>query len=76
MSSGLTWIQTVSHSDGIPDRNLQKVDYENISRCQESMQNYPSCKEFNLIHSYFSYFFVIFFFFGWGGGGGGLIGMV
>ena len=26
LTSGLIWIQTVWHSDGIPERNFQKVD--------------------------------------------------
>ena len=39
--SGLIWIQTACHSDGIPERIFRKKDFENISRRQKCMQNYP-----------------------------------
>ena len=42
--SGLIWIQTVLHSDGIPERLILK---KKISRGQERMQNYAVGKEFN-----------------------------
>ena len=43
--SGLIWIQTVWHSDGIPERLfLQKLILK-IHKQQKSMQNYPACKE-------------------------------
>ena len=40
--SGLIWIQTVLHSDGIPERLILK---KKISRRQERMQNYEVGKE-------------------------------
>ena len=44
--SGLIWIQTVWHSDGIPERFFVKVNFlKKIHRQQKSMQNYPACKE-------------------------------
>ena len=44
--SSLIWIQTVCHSDGIPERILGKdVILKKISRRQKSMQNYPVGKE-------------------------------
>ena len=38
---GLIWIQTVSHSEDISDRNLWKTILKKISRWQKRMQNYP-----------------------------------
>ena len=37
---GLIIIQTVWHSDGTPERNFRKVDFEKSSRCQKNMKNY------------------------------------
>ena len=43
---GLILIQTVGHSDGIPERFFffRKVDIEKICRRQKSMNNYPEVK--------------------------------
>ena len=40
-TSGLIWIQTVCHSDGIPERkkSLKKI------QTTKSMQTYPACKD-------------------------------
>ena len=46
--SGLIWIQTVWHSDGMSERIFQKVDFENISKWQNSMKNYPVSKDLNV----------------------------
>ena len=45
--SGLIWIQSVWHSDGIHDFFFKKVDFEKISRRQKSMKNLPGGKEAN-----------------------------
>ena len=40
--SGLIWIQTVWHSDGIPERTFWKnVDSEINQQMTKNMQNYP-----------------------------------
>ena len=40
--SGLIWIQTIGHSDGIL---FEKVDFEKNSRCQKSIKIYQGYKE-------------------------------
>ena len=42
--SGLIWIQTVWHSDGIPERFFF-FKLKKIHRQQKNMQIYPECKE-------------------------------
>ena len=42
--SGLIWIQTVWHPDGVSERIFEKVDFEKI-RSQNIMKNYTACKE-------------------------------
>ena len=51
--SGLIFIQTVWHSDGIPARFILKklILKKKIHRRQKSMQNYPACKELNRLTS-------------------------
>ena len=43
--SGLIRIQTVLHSDGIPERFFFKLILKKVSRQQKSMKNYPVGKE-------------------------------
>ena len=40
--SVLIWIQTVSHFDTVPDRNLEKVNFEKNSRRQQKHEQLPS----------------------------------
>ena len=46
-TSGLIWIQTVWHSDGISERFFEKVNLKKkkIHKWQKSMQNYPTQKK-------------------------------
>ena len=39
--SGLIWIQTVWHIDGIAERNFRKVDIEKIFRRQKKHEKLP-----------------------------------
>ena len=43
--SGLIWIQTISHSDGIPERIFEKVDFEKNQQTTKKLENYPGGKE-------------------------------
>ena len=43
--SGLIWIQTVWHSDSIPENSFEKVNFKKNPQTTKSMQNYPACKE-------------------------------
>ena len=50
--SGLILIQTVLHSDSIPERIFsKKVDFEKTQQKTKKMQNYPVGKELNLIYA-------------------------
>ena len=42
-TSGLIWIQTVCHSDDIPDFFFENIDFDNNQQTAK-MQNYPACK--------------------------------
>ena len=53
--SGLICIQTVCHSEGIPERIFRKK--QKLILRQKSMQNYPACKELNKKHEHIIYFF-------------------
>ena len=42
---GLIWIQTIWHSDGIPERIFQKIYFSKISADdKKSMKNYEDAK--------------------------------
>ena len=44
--SVLIWIQTLQHSDSIPERLFEKVNFEKKSADNnKSMKNYRACKE-------------------------------
>ena len=46
---GLIWIQTVWHSDGIPEFFLEKVDFEKNQHMTKNMKNYLVDKELKTI---------------------------
>ena len=49
--SSLIWIQTVRHSDGIPERIFQKMDFEKIQQTtKKSMKNYTGGKQLMLAY--------------------------
>ena len=43
--SGLIWIQTVLHFDGISERIFRKVGFEKNQQTTKSKKNYLTCKE-------------------------------
>ena len=39
--SGLIWIQSVGHSDEIPERIFEKADFEKNQQTTKSMKDFP-----------------------------------
>ena len=45
--SGLIWIQTVCHSNSVPERIFEKVNFKNICRRQKDDEKLPSLQRIN-----------------------------
>ena len=48
--SGLIWIKTVWHSDGVSEF-FEKVDFDKISKRQKGMKNYPVGKNVKSLYN-------------------------
>ena len=42
---GLIWIQSVWHSDGIPERSLEIVEFEKNQQTTKKHENFPRGKD-------------------------------